>query len=436
MKHTLVLLALAGVAAADTAPLGALRSSSPVVTNETDAAFLAWQTNSTAIMLGAGASNRAGGGDITFDALDIAIGLGAETCEGVTIGSGATGSVYSATVGIDSYAGPFGASVGHRARSSNNSVAIGQRAEAAAYNTVQIGSGRNEESGTVQIFDWPILDAEGLIPAERLGTAPIRARLYAGAGCRADHRVALYWCTNVVWSVGGYFPVSADLPSGTDAMRWDLWITAGVTGFRPWDMSGITWIGPNGPPDGSAVSPGSTLMCRCTAARVAGTNVVVLAEWLGTVAIGSSSGEARPSPTRMPGRVRVSAPGSTTIVADGGADVYVVNVNYSTSITIVPSLPDLSDGVEFEVLVHNLRGYAATLSLSGPVVFIGEAPSIPADGQCLLRVRVIRDGLSVLGFATVEGISEASRGSKGPDEPAAESGDEDEPEDEPEEIVR
>lgn len=414
MKRALAPLCLCALcAAADTAPLGALRSASPVVTNEVDAAWLEWLTNSTAILLGSGASNRAGGAAIPWVTRDISIGAGAESCESVSIGWGSTSGVYSAAVGPDTYAGRHAAAVGDSARAADGSVAIGHGALAAAPDSIQIGEGRNAEGGTVQVGDWQLLDSRGIIPPARLGAMPLRANLYSGAGCTADPAVFLYWCTNCEFSTSFRFPVGARLPADSDAMAWDLWITASSHGFSPSQIDGVSWVGPNGPPDASDVAPGNTMMLRCTAVRLPPTNVVVLAEWRATVAL-SPAGVA-PLPPRVPGRIRVK-PASIPVMADGSADVYTVGMS-AASFATVAAIPDGADGLDYEIWIRNTSSTNLTPTVAtGGGTLVGTMPTIPAGGNCILRCRAVHSGAHATDVRiTVEGATPAGRGAPAPE---------------------
>lgn len=396
-----VLLLLPAILPADTAPFGALRSSTPVVTNESDTAFLSWRTNAPAILLGTGASNRAGGDEIPWYTRDISIGNASESCESVSVGAMSTSAVYSVAIGPDTYSGPMSAAVGSGARSANNAVAIGYRALAAATGSIQIGEGRNDERGTVRVGGYTLLDSRGIIPAARLGSAPMRARLCSGRGCTASADVHLYWFTNAVQTAPGGFPVGADLPDDSDAMQWDLWLTAGEFGFWPSRIVGVTWVGPCGPPDASAVAPGETLMLRCTAVRLPGGAVAVLAEYRATVGITASG--VVPLPARVPGRLRVKAVSGSIVPADGTADVYTLSLSSSVSFGALPAFPDGVDGLDYELWISNV-GTGAITPVCGNTL-LGSMPSIPAGGTCVLRCRSVRAGIGSSTVVTVEGVS-------------------------------
>lgn len=404
------LLALLAIAAAQSAPLGALRSGSPVVTNEVDTAFIRWFSGDH-ILLGRGAATA--GPTAPWPYHDIAIGAYALTSEGaIALGNAATSSVWGVALGARSYAGDDAYALGREARASGRgAVAIGRLAEARGEAAIQIGPGSNPDAGSVRVRDWLLLDSRGLIPAERLGAAPMRAHYGAGYGCHATADIHLYWCTNatpLVSPAGGGFPVDAEIPEGSDAMRWALWITAGPAGFTPRSIRGVAWVGPNGPPDASAIAPGETLVLDCTAVRLPGGGTAVLAEYRATVTLTGSGVE--PAPARVPGRIRVRAAAGNAVHADGGADVYTMSLSSSRVFGATATIPDGADGLEFEVWITNVSGSAITPTCANTLV--GTMPSIPPRGTCILRCRAVRDGATPAALATtvatVEGVTGAA----------------------------
>lgn len=94
----------------------------------------------------------------------VAIGNGAQTGNGFSGGASATSNNgVAAGVGAQT---TNGVSLGTNSYSENG-VAIGEYA-ASTGNAIQIGEGYNETDNTVQFFDYPMLDENGKIPAERL----------------------------------------------------------------------------------------------------------------------------------------------------------------------------------------------------------------------------------------------------------------------------
>lgn len=394
----LALLALLAVAASDTAPFGALRSSSPVVTNEIDAAFLDWYARNH-ILLGRGAATA--DPEAPWPYHDIAIGADALTSEGgVVVGNAATSSVWGVAIGAHSYAGPHGYALGREARAGQYGVAIGRGAEAPAIGSVQIGQGRNDEAGTVRILGWPLLDERGNIPPQRLGAVPMRARLYSGATVVVDPSVSLYWCTNMT---GSTFPVSVDLPDDADALRFDLWITVGVNGLTPSLVPGVLWAGPYGPP--AAWAPGETAMLGVTAVRAASGDVLLVAEYRG--AIPASPSGAVPAPPRTPGSVRVAASAGRFVQADGSADIYTMSLGSSATFAVAASIPAGSGGISGEVWISNVSASYITPACGNTLV--GAMPSIPPGGRCIVRFRSIPAGPhNVETVVTVEGVTGSS----------------------------
>lgn len=64
-----------------------------------------------------------------------------------------------------------GVAVGaHTSVAANDGTALGFKARATAKKAVQIGEGNNANAGTLQFRSFQLLDANGTIPAERLGT--------------------------------------------------------------------------------------------------------------------------------------------------------------------------------------------------------------------------------------------------------------------------
>ena len=119
---------------------------------ENDPSFAAWREGYS-IGLGKGASPASNG---------IAIGWNSTAGSGTGTGARDSGAVAvgkaASALGIDAVAIGRGAVAG----------ASGARTTKA---TVQLGSGTNTADGTLQFRDWPLVDAEGNIPAERLPAA-------------------------------------------------------------------------------------------------------------------------------------------------------------------------------------------------------------------------------------------------------------------------
>jgi hypothetical protein len=406
-KTPLLLFVLALSAAAGTAPLGSLRSSSPVVTNETDAAFLGWYGGNH-ILLGAGAA--AVDPEAPWPYHDIAIGAGSLTSDGgVAIGGSSTSSVSAVSVGASSAANPDGAAVGNGAKALGvRSTAVGSHAEASAPDCVQIGRGANDAPGTVRIRDWLLLDARGVIPPARLGSMPMRAALYSGSSVVAAPEVFLYWCTNTLGAAS--FPVSAVLPADSDAMQWDLWISAGEYGLDPARIQGVNWIGPSGPPEASRVAPGETLMLHCTAVRAPSGDTLVLAEHRATVAVTPAG--CAPQTPRTAGRLRVAACDSTAFHPDGGADVYLADMPGNGAFGVAPSIPYAADGIAYEIWLRNASSTNVTPvaeDAGGRLSVLGTLPSVPSGGRCVLRCRSVRDGaFHPATVATVEGSTQSA----------------------------
>lgn len=110
--------------------------------------------------VGEGAKEISGGG---------AVGQAAYTTMGGAVGVGATatkgGAVGSSTVSGNGFAG------GNFARA--------MRATGEGIDAIQLGMGTNPNEKTLQIYDYPLLDAKGVIPSDRL---PIYRGSYQGAG--------------------------------------------------------------------------------------------------------------------------------------------------------------------------------------------------------------------------------------------------------------
>lgn len=90
----------------------------------------------------------------------------------VAIGAEAKTSSDGVAIGYNTQAG-WGVAVGFEAYTTGqNSIAIGYRAKntAGLSDTIQIGTGTNTKSGTTQIRGWTLLDANGIIPKERLSS--------------------------------------------------------------------------------------------------------------------------------------------------------------------------------------------------------------------------------------------------------------------------
>lgn len=100
-----------------------------------------------------------------------AIGLNATTSEGGAVGYSASATLTGGAIGHSASATTGGA-VGSSAKTSNG-AAIGNSAQTVdasgnAIDAVQLGSGRNPNPRTLQIYNYQLMDANGFIPAERL----------------------------------------------------------------------------------------------------------------------------------------------------------------------------------------------------------------------------------------------------------------------------
>ena len=111
--------------------------------SETDPVFGAWKGGSTVVI---------GQGSESDGATSVVIGKGAYAAEkdSVVIGTGADAQCQEA-------------------------VAIGKGAYAHGWGAVQIGAGENEDDGTLQFMDWPLVDGEGYVPKGRLHYAVPRS---------------------------------------------------------------------------------------------------------------------------------------------------------------------------------------------------------------------------------------------------------------------
>lgn len=92
------------------------------------------------------------------DAGGLQMGRGASALyDGVCLGYGATGDIYAVALGPQTLA------------SGQYSVALGLRAMASGERALQLGQGTNATAWSLQVFDYPLLDASGRIPAARIG---------------------------------------------------------------------------------------------------------------------------------------------------------------------------------------------------------------------------------------------------------------------------
>ena len=129
-------------------------------------------TNGGAV--GSGASATSGGGAVGNNASATsggAVGNNASATSGGAVGSGASATSGGGAVGNNASATSGGA-VGSGA-SATDGFAGGKSAIAEASGAVQLGAGRNKTANTLQFRDYQIVDANGNIPAERLGNSPV-----------------------------------------------------------------------------------------------------------------------------------------------------------------------------------------------------------------------------------------------------------------------
>lgn len=131
------------------------------------------------------------------DAYTIGLGKGASPASnGIAIGWNSTAGTGTGTGARDSGA----VAVGKAASAIGiDAVAIGRNAVAGASSarttqaTVQLGNGTNTADGTLQFRDWPLVDAEGNIPAERLPPANGALVEATGAFGTANDRTTGLW---------------------------------------------------------------------------------------------------------------------------------------------------------------------------------------------------------------------------------------------------
>lgn len=110
-------------------------------------------------------------------------GCSAHTTNGGAVGAGARtatgGAVGEDAISNCGFAGGYGAQT-------LNGVAVGYMAktmdgDGGFSSAIQLGTGTNENEGTLQVYDYQLLDAEGKIPRERLPIS-IASDSYEGAG--------------------------------------------------------------------------------------------------------------------------------------------------------------------------------------------------------------------------------------------------------------
>lgn len=151
------------------------------------------------ILIGNGASAR----DNNSSYSAVIVGYNAAGANGsVSLGRSANNSTYDSTynvgIGNNSRADNYGVSIGAYAKSSinavavgagssttnntqansTNAIAIGNKAVADAISSIQLGQGTNSTASTLQVFNYPVLDASGNIQGERL------SNIVAGPGLK------------------------------------------------------------------------------------------------------------------------------------------------------------------------------------------------------------------------------------------------------------
>ena len=101
----------------------------------------------------------------------------------VTIGDYTTASAQGTAIGSNVTAGAQAVAIGANAQNTGTSalgsVALGYMAKTTASGAIQIGTGTNTAARTMQIRGFTVLDADGIIPAERL---PDLSTTYAVVG--------------------------------------------------------------------------------------------------------------------------------------------------------------------------------------------------------------------------------------------------------------
>ena len=144
-------------------------TSKHVMIDEAEAILIGNDTKNHAgdygIAIGAGADTQYGG---------VAIGKDTYTHNAsVAIGDMArVGGGDSIAIGKSAF-GSDGVAVGTNAYAFSGGVAIGKNAKASssAGGSIQLGAGTNENVGTMQVYNYPLLEANGKIPSERLPSA-------------------------------------------------------------------------------------------------------------------------------------------------------------------------------------------------------------------------------------------------------------------------
>ncbi len=115
------------------------------------------ETNFGGFSAGENSSATTGGGAVGSDASTLsggAVGSGANSTTGGAVGSGAN-STTGGAVGLGAY--------------TTTGFAGGYMAKASAKGAVQLGTGTNNNAGTMQFLDYTVVEEDGNIPNERLG---------------------------------------------------------------------------------------------------------------------------------------------------------------------------------------------------------------------------------------------------------------------------
>lgn len=117
------------------------------------------------VVIGTSAETKYGGVAIGKDAYSLGscVAIGEEA----RVGGGNSISIGKSSFGSD------GVAVGTNAYAFSGGVAIGKNAKASssAGGSIQLGAGTNENVGTMQVYNYPLLEANGKIPSERLPSA-------------------------------------------------------------------------------------------------------------------------------------------------------------------------------------------------------------------------------------------------------------------------
>lgn len=128
--------------------------------------FLAGQSSSVS-----GSGIAIGNTAKVFEGSGIAIGYHSRSVDGGFAIGNSTSCTGNATAVGDGATSVDGTAIGYNANASSDTIAIGRNAKATEYEAIQLGGGTNSTEGTLQIYSYQLMSADGQIPKDRMTNA-------------------------------------------------------------------------------------------------------------------------------------------------------------------------------------------------------------------------------------------------------------------------